>query len=75
MKRDFGVENWKKIFVEGWERPRPIIELDAQKIIRGKKRFFAVKSNFLSVGDRVRRWALLLPGVRVWGVGPKGSVI
>jgi hypothetical protein len=75
LKRDFGVENWKKIFVEVWERLRPIIELGAQKILGGKKRFFAVKRNFWSVGDRVRGWALLLLGIGVRGVGPKGWVV
>jgi hypothetical protein len=75
LKRDFGVENWKKIFVEGWERLQPIIELGGQKILGGKKRFFAVKSNFWSVGDRVRGWAMLLPRVGVQGVGPKGWVV
>jgi hypothetical protein len=52
LKRDFGVENWKKIFVKGWERLRPIIELGAQKILGGKKRFFAVKKNFSVCGGQ-----------------------
>lgn len=48
---------------------RPIIELVAEKIdLDGKKRFFAVNCNFVSLRWYwVGVWAMGQPGVGVWG--------
>jgi hypothetical protein len=66
----FWSQKLEKIFLEGWELRRQIIELGAEKNLDGKRKFFAVNCNFGSVGrPRVRESAVGQPLVRAKRVG------